>query len=193
MAGARAGDREALESLLRSHHARCYAVCRRLLSDEEDALDATQEAMIAIARGIVSFDGRSSFPTWVYRVTMNVAFDELRRRRRRPPTDRLAESADGADRVDSLVVEPGSDEVGDAVSARLTVDDALARLSVEHRTAVVLRDMLDLGYAEIADMLGVPVGTVRSRIARGRAALAHELRPGNSGPPASVETHGPRT
>jgi RNA polymerase sigma-70 factor (ECF subfamily) len=168
-------------------------VCRRLLSDEEDALDATQEAMIAIARGIVSFDGRSSFPTWVYRVTMNVAFDELRRRRRRPPTDRLAESADGADRVDSLVVEPGSDEVGDAVSARLTVDDALARLSVEHRTAVVLRDMLDLEYAEIADMLGVPVGTVRSRIARGRAALAHELRPGNSGPPASVETHGPRT
>jgi RNA polymerase sigma-70 factor (ECF subfamily) len=190
LAAARAGDRLALESLLRDNYDRCYALCRRLLSDDEDALDATQEAMIAIARGIASFDGRSAFSTWVYRVTTNAAFDELRRRRRRPPADRFSQPAHGGDAVDSLPGEPaGADEVGDAVSARLTIDAALSRLSAEHRAAVVLRDMLDLEYTEIADMLGVPIGTVRSRIARGRAALAEQLRPeGNSAPPASVET-----
>ncbi|HXY43047.1 MAG TPA: RNA polymerase sigma factor, partial [Acidimicrobiales bacterium] len=90
VAAARDGDRAALETLLRQHYDRCYALCRRLLGDEEDALDAAQEAMIAIARGISTFDGRSAFSTWAYRVTTNAAFDELRRRRRRPVTDRWA-------------------------------------------------------------------------------------------------------
>jgi len=175
VAAAREGNRAALESLLRRHYERCFALCRRLLGDDDDALDASQEAMIAIARGIGAFDGRSAFATWVYRVTTNAAFDELRRRRRRPPED-WRKPPEGVDPVDFYLAEPESaDVVGESVTTRLALDQALHQLSEEHRTAVVLRDMMGLEYSEIAEVLLVPIGTVRSRIARGRAALARAL------------------
>jgi RNA polymerase sigma-70 factor (ECF subfamily) len=166
------GDRHALEALLRRHADRVHAVCRRVLADPEDALDATQEAMIAIARGIGRFDGRSAFTTWLYRVATNAALDEGRRKARRP---RPVEVAPGSS---ADVVATGSPE--DAVGARLDVDSALRTLPEEFRVAVVLRDLCDLDYAEIAEITGVPPGTVRSRIARGRAALGDAL--GNRAP-----------
>src|SRR6516225_6024773 len=76
------GDRRALEALLERHVDRVHALCRRVVAHPEDALDATQEAMIAIARGITRFDGRSAFTTWLYRVVTNAALDELRRKQR---------------------------------------------------------------------------------------------------------------
>lgn len=158
------GDRRALETLLDRHADRVHAICRRVVGDPEDALDATQEAMIAIARGVARFDGRSAFTTWFYRVAMNAALDELRRKRRRPqPAPELPDSGPAGGRVD------------EAVAARLDIDQALARLPEEFRVAVVLRDLCDLDYLAIATLLGVPVGTVRSRIARGRAALKDHL------------------
>jgi RNA polymerase sigma-70 factor (ECF subfamily) len=91
-AAAAGGDRRALELLLERHADRIHAVCRRVLGHPEDALDATQEAMIAVARGIARFDGRSAFTTWLYRVATNAALDERRRRSRRPdPVDSLPE------------------------------------------------------------------------------------------------------
>jgi RNA polymerase sigma-70 factor, ECF subfamily len=169
-ARASAGDRAALETLLERHVDRIHAVCRRILGDREDALDATQEAMIAVARGIGRFDRRAAFTTWLYRVATNAALDEGRRKVRRPrPVDPPAEAAS--------VASPE-----DAVGARLDVDAALGDLPEEFRVAVVLRDLCDLDYAEIAEVLDVPPGTVRSRIARGRAALAGIL--GNR-PPAT--------
>jgi RNA polymerase sigma-70 factor (ECF subfamily) len=158
------GDRAALEALLDRHADRVHALCRRVLGDPDDALDATQDALIAIARGIGSFDGRSAFTTWLYRVATNAALDELRRRSRRPmPVEELPEPS----------LPTGSIE--DLVGARVDVDAALAQLPDEFRVAVVLRDLCDLDYAEIASVLDVPPGTVRSRIARGRAALADIL------------------
>jgi RNA polymerase sigma-70 factor, ECF subfamily len=176
LAAARAGDRAALESLLRKHYDRCYAVCRRLLGNDQDALDATQEAMIAVARGVMGFDGRSALSTWIYRVTTNAALDELRRRGRRPVLERGPVSDELGSPID-LATSPFTDEVGESAAARLSLEGALEQLSDEHRAAVVLRDMLDLDYSEIAGVLGVPIGTVRSRIARGRAALAEALEP----------------
>jgi RNA polymerase sigma-70 factor (ECF subfamily) len=156
---ARAGDRNALEQLLHAHADRIHAVCRRILGNPDDALDATQEAMIAVARGITRFDGSARISTWIYRVATNAALDELRRRNRRPlPTE--AEIASGS----------SSDATG-AVDARLDIDAALASIPEDFRVAVVLRDLCDLDYAEISAVLNVPIGTVRSRIARGRAAL----------------------
>jgi RNA polymerase sigma-70 factor, ECF subfamily len=161
------GDRRALETLLERHVDRIHAVCRRVLGDREDALDATQEAMIAVARGIGHFDGRSAFTTWLYRVATNAALDEGRRKARRPqPVDLPPEA-------------PADASPEDVVGARLDVDAALRDLPEDFRVAVVLRDLCDLDYAEIAEVLGVPAGTVRSRIARGRAALADAL--GNRG------------
>jgi RNA polymerase sigma-70 factor (ECF subfamily) len=135
--------------------------------------------MIAVARGIGRFDGRSAFTTWLYRVATNAALDEGRRRSRRPsPVETLPEpqSASGS---------PLDTRVG----ARVDVDAALARLPEEFRVAVVLRDLCDLDYAEIADALDVPPGTVRSRIARGRAQLADLL--GNHAPEADRPTSEP--
>ncbi len=218
---ARRGDRNALEALVTSHYDRVHALCRRMLGNDADALDATQDALLAVIRGLGRFDGRSSFGTWLYRVTTNTCIDELRRRRRRPvtgiafdvaevvdefssevpglfavPTRRGAPGASGAPGTDGA---PDGDEgrhggprvagrsgtgssgssggaggrdPADIVAARVDVDAALATLPVEFRTAVVLRDVCDLPYDEIAAILDVPIGTVRSRIARARSALA---------------------
>jgi RNA polymerase sigma-70 factor (ECF subfamily) len=153
------------------------AVCRRLAGNEADALDATQEALIAIVRGLPRFDGRAAFSTWAYRVATNACLDELRRRRRRPVSGLDDELLDA--RADGGVVEPtGIDRVPD----RLAIDAALARIPEEFRVAVVLRDVGDLDYAEIAEVLGIPPGTVRSRIARGRTLLAGQLGLGNRTP-----------
>ena len=166
-ASAAAGSRPALEILLDRHADRIHAVCRRVVANPDDALDATQEAMISIARGITRYDGRAAFTTWLYRVATNAALDELRRKKRRPqPFESLPEPAVAGSGVESQV------------AARLDVDQALAEIPEEFRVAVVLRDLCDLDYAEIAEVLDVPPGTVRSRIARGRAALADQL--GNS-------------
>ena len=166
---ARGGDNGALDTLLRRHYDRLHALCRRLTGNDADAADACQEALVAVARGIAGFDGRASFGTWAYRVATNACLDEIRRRRRRPepalPEERPPPSA--------------SDALED-LATRVDVDAALAELSPEFRTAVVLRDVADLSYSQIGEILGLPPGTVRSRIARGRAALATRLGAGEA-------------
>jgi RNA polymerase sigma-70 factor, ECF subfamily len=146
------GDRRALEALLERHADRVHALCRRVIGHPEDALDATQEAMISIARGIGRFDGRSAFTTWLYRVATNAALDELRRSRRRP---------EPLDAIDVGRAAPESVDVD--VAHRVDVDAALRTLPAGFRVAVVLRDLCDLDYAQIAEVLGVPPGTVRAR------------------------------
>lgn len=176
------GDRVALEAILRDIHPLVRNVCRRILRDTNDADDATQNTLINVLRNIERFDGRSSFTTWVYRIAANASFDEVRRRQRH----RLRVVNDDNETVD------GSPE-----TARQRVDDAdelrplLERLPEDFRIAVVLRDVMDLEYAEIAEILGVPSGTVRSRIARGRAQLVELL--GNQETPTERPIHGPNT
>ena len=177
MAAAQAGDREALEDLLRRHHDRLWALCRRLTGNHADAEDALQDALIAIARGIRRYDGRAAFTTWSYRVATNACLDELRRRRRRPVADVPETVGVGAspEGVGAAVSAPPTAAAVDAVADRLDIDAALALLPQEFRAAVVLRDLCDLDYAEIGRVLGIPPGTVRSRIARGRSQLADLL------------------
>lgn len=161
-----------MDTLLRRHHDRIYAVCRRLAGNDADALDATQEALIAITRRLDRFDGRSKFSTWAYRVATNACLDELRRRKRRPDPG-LPEH--------ETPTEGGPPRIDEQISDRMVLDRALAELSEDFRAPVVLRDVLGFDYADIADTLGIPPGTVRSRIARGRKALAAALD-GNRNP-----------
>jgi len=214
VAAARAGDRAALDALLRRHHDRLWRLCRRLTGNDHDAADALQEALIAVARGIRRFDGRAAFTTWAYRVTTNACLDELRRRRRRPVPDALGAGGPGdeawsdpIERIDGGRArgEAGRGPLGGAggraaggavhgdieavVADRLEVDEAVARLTPEFRAAVVLRDLCDLDYAEIARILDIPPGTVRSRIARGRGQLADLL--GNRADPSERPTPAP--
>jgi RNA polymerase sigma-70 factor (ECF subfamily) len=164
------GDRDALDALLRRHYDRLYALCRRMTGNDADALDAAQDALIAIVRGLPRFRAGARFSTWAYRVATNACLDELRRRRRRPEP--------GLADLDHARAGIGS--ATDGVDARVDIDRALASVAAEFRAPVVLRDLCGLDYAEIAEVLEVPVGTVKSRIARGRAALADLL--GNPAP-----------
>jgi RNA polymerase sigma-70 factor, ECF subfamily len=183
-----------MDAFLRVHFDRVLAICRRITGNDADAADAAQEALLAIVRGLPRFDGRSSINTWLYRVTTNACLDELRRRKRRP--------AVGLPELERLEVgnAPAAD---DLLADRLRLDAALAALPEEFRVPVVLRDVGDLDYAEIATVLGIPPGTVRSRIARGRMALARALgdssrtesydgdtRHGNQLPPPERQTDG---
>lgn len=183
VAAAQSGNRVALDQLLRRHYDRVHAVCRRITGNEADAADAAQEALILIVRNLVSFDGRSTFATWVYRVATNASLDELRRRRRRPV---LA----GRDPDESVPAEPTdhrSHEHPDRLADRLALDTALAALPEDFRVPVVLRDVADLDYAEISEVLGVPIGTVKSRIARGRHQAALLLSRNDGNQPSSAD------
>jgi RNA polymerase sigma-70 factor (ECF subfamily) len=161
---AKRGDSVATDALLRLHYDSVRAVCHRIVVNKADAEDATQHALISIVRALPGFDGRAKFSTWVYRIATNAALDEVRRIRRRPtPTD-----------IDATFVLPVADGTG-AVEAQLDVAQALALLPEEYRTTLVLRHVADLDYEEIAEIQGVPVGTVRSRLARGRTQLANIL------------------
>jgi len=182
-----------MDQLLRRHYDRIHAVCRRITGNEADAADAAQEALIAVVRGLHRFDGRSAFGTWVYRVATNASLDELRRRRRRPlasvDADHRREHDDAARPTEPA--DPAAERPIDMVAERMATDAALAGLAEEFRVPVVLRDVADLDYAEIAEVLGIPIGTVKSRIARGRGMLAgalgrHGNRDGSPGRPTGA-------
>lgn len=187
VAKAQAGDRGALDRLLRAHYDRIYAICRRIAGNDADAADATQEALMSIVRGLAKFDNRATFSTWSYRVATNACLDELRRRKRRP-TPSLVDEHDGwADKqVDDD--RPAFDE---QIAARDELRAALDDLPPEFREPVVLRDCVGLDYAEIAETLGIPPGTVRSRIARGRTKLAESMQSGNQTAVAERQTEQP--
>jgi RNA polymerase sigma-70 factor (ECF subfamily) len=189
VAAAQRGDRQALDTLLRRHYDLVHAVCRRVLGTARDADDAAQEAMIRVVRSLDKFDGRSTFSTWVYRIATNTSLDELRKRKRRPQL-RIIDDDEAPEPVDDL-----SHRTVDAVADRLAIDQALAELPDDFRIPVVMRDVGDLDYAEIALELDIPVGTVKSRIARGRRMLVERL--GNQdqppGRPSDVPPQPPPT
>jgi RNA polymerase sigma-70 factor (ECF subfamily) len=169
---ARRGDTSAFEDLVRAHQHRVVNFARALVSDAADAEDVAQEAFLRAYRGLRSFRGTSTFKTWLYQIVTNTARTHLARRRGRldrPVGDTLAPSA--------AYREPASEEdVEGGVVTRDEIDRALATLPIEMREAVVLRDVEGLDYTEIAAALGVPIGTVESRIFRGRARMRSALR-----------------
>lgn len=163
------GDEAALRSLITTHYQLIWRVCRRIVGNDADADDATQECLIKVIRNIGSFDQRSKFSTWVYRIASNSSLDLLRKRKRHlraVSIDRVGDTARSLD-----IEDPTANETIEQVSERAAFDDALQTLDEDFRVPLVLRDVATLSYQEIADQLGVPVGTVKSRIARGRQAL----------------------
>jgi RNA polymerase sigma-70 factor (ECF subfamily) len=151
------GDQDALETLLRRHEARVYGLAYRTLGNRADALDATQEVFLKVIRKGRLFRRRSAFSTWLYRLTINLCTDMLRRQARRNEV------------IGGVETEAPAEA---SVAERLDVEAALKSLPEDQRVVLVLRDIYGLTYAEIAETLEVPEGTVKSRIARGREALA---------------------
>jgi RNA polymerase sigma-70 factor (ECF subfamily) len=168
------GDANAIEELLRRHQGRVYGLAYRILGNRADAFDATQEVFILLLRKLRSFREESAFTTWLHRLTVNACYDLSRKRSRAPqPVERVE-----ADQPDDIA----------AAEARVVVESALRGLAVEHRTALTLREIYGLSYEEIAAATGVAVGTVKSRIARARAALAARLgaEPGGEPEPGTA-------
>jgi RNA polymerase sigma-70 factor, ECF subfamily len=172
-----AGDRDAFGELFRRHRDRLWAVALRTLGDREEAADALQDAMLSAHRAAGRFRGDSAVTTWLHRIVVNACLDRIRRRQAHPTVplpDGFRGSQDGAGGV-----EPAA-PVRDHDTA-MVVRDALAALPVEQRAALVLVDVQGYPVAEVARILGVAEGTVKSRCARGRARLATmlgHLRPG---------------
>jgi RNA polymerase sigma-70 factor (ECF subfamily) len=165
----RAGDTSAFGELVGRHESRVYHLCLRIVGDPDEARDAAQEALIASWRKLDQFRGDSAFTTWLHRITVNACYDQLRKRRRQPMLHLAA--ADEPDR------EPGPPvpDHAEAVATSTEVAAALQRVPEDFRAALVLADVEDLPYDEIASILGVAVGTVKSRVHRGRVALATAL------------------
>lgn len=165
-------DDTALTVLLRRHETRVFSLAYRLLGNRPDAADATQEVFVTLFRKAAQFQHQAAFTTWLHRLTVNACHDLGRKRARTPvPAERDERQQPGT----------GTDAFT-RVDDRLQVQSALAALPEDQRVPIVLRDVRGLSYQEIADVTRVPVGTVKSRIARGRMQLATLLGPGEPAP-----------
>ncbi len=162
-----AGDPDAFSRLFLRHRDRLWAVALRTACDPEDAADALQEAMISAFRRAGHFRGESAVTTWLHRIVVNAAVDRLRRRSGRNASWPGVEGGPDDQAADGQRM-PYSVESADL---KLDVDAALRKLPHQQRTALVLVDMLGYPVAEVSVMLGVSVGTIKSRCARGRARL----------------------
>lgn len=162
------GDAYAFEQLMTAHENRMYAVALRMCGNREDAQDCLQEAMLRVYRAISGFKGQSSFSTWVYRITMNSCLDELRRRK-----SKMASSLDAM--LENGFAPSDEDDTPEQNSLRheqrRALEKAIAGLPEDMRAAIVLRDVQGMSYDEIAQTLDANVGTIKSRISRGREKL----------------------
>jgi RNA polymerase sigma-70 factor (ECF subfamily) len=171
-----AGDPEAFGEVVRRHRDRLWAVALRTTGDREEAADAVQDALVSALRAADRFRGDSAVTTWLHRIVVNACLDRARRKAVRPTRPLEEEVGPGGD--ESARTGAALAVVEDAtphVEARLDVTSALARLPEAQRAALVLVDMYDVPVAEAAEILGVAVGTVKSRCSRGRVTLAELL------------------
>ena len=174
------GDSGAWAELVRSHHRRVYGLCYRFTGNPADAEDLTQDVFLKIYSNLASFDtARGSLVVWITTMTRNLLVDNFRRTRNQRATGSLDEGWDETDElrpVDRLLSStPSPHETAAQKELAKMVQQALSRVSEELREAVILRDLQDMDYKEIAQVLGIPEGTVKSRISRGRAELARLL------------------
>lgn len=173
------GDSQAFEDLAVKYQNKIYALSYRYMGNEEDAYDMAQEAFIKAYRSLRSFKGDSSFGTWMYRIATNVCLDELRRRKRRIiplSLDEPLATRDG-DEVEKEIADssPTADIVYEQKELSQYIQQVLDEMKPDHRATIILRDIMDLTYEEIAQVLDCSIGTVKSRLSRARDALRKKL------------------
>lgn len=168
------GDVEAFGTLVERHERRVYNLALRMTGREEDARDAAQDAFLTALRKLKTFRGEAAFTTWMHRVTVNACYDLLRKRQRSPLLHERDDDAPARH-------EPASPDHAESVELALDVRAALLHVPEDFRAVLVLCDVEDLSYEDAARVLEVPVGTVKSRLHRGRVALARALGPPDGG------------
>lgn len=175
--GLRAGIEEAYEELIEGYEQQLYGMIYRLLGNPMDAADVVQEVFLKVFRTINSFREQSSLRTWIYRIAVNEAHNHRRWLVRHCSCEVSMEDEHGHQRALEYAADPGRSPYEQALEGenRTLIERALTRVSPVFRTAVVLRDIQNLSYEEIAEILQVSIGTVKSRILRGREALRREI------------------
>lgn len=170
MEAARRGDQDAFEQLVLAYEKRVLALTGRMCGNPEDGAEAAQEAFLAAWQGLGAFRGESSFSTWLYRLASNACVDLLRREGRHraaagPSLDDEELNVDAADPA------PTPREAAERAELRESIEDGLRELPEEYRQVLILREMHQLSYGEIGQVLSLDLGTVKSRINRGRQRL----------------------
>lgn len=177
----RLGKPGAFDAIVRAHQDRVYAFCARMLSDPEEALDASQDVFLSAYRNLDSFRGEASLSTWLLRIAANRCLNRIRQRKsaagREAPWPEAAEDGDGPEFQPAAPEEREPARVAENREMGAILSNALARLDAGTRWMVLLSDVEGFSYEEIADLADVPVGTVKSRLHRARMALRRLLMP----------------
>jgi RNA polymerase sigma factor (sigma-70 family) len=168
-----AGDQTAWEQIVRQNWRKVFNVAYKFVGKHDEAEDLTQDIFLKIFKALSTFDRRANFQTWIISISRNLCIDHYRSVRKERQT--IARDIDSSD-LQPVTSERGPYAVAEHQDLRAQLRHALETLPATLRTAVVLRDLQELSYQEIADRLGLPEGTVKSRINRGRIELAHQLR-----------------
>jgi RNA polymerase sigma-70 factor (ECF subfamily) len=177
----RACELDAFDELVAQFERQVYSLCYRLLGDAEEARDAAQETFLKVYRGLGSFRGESGLKTWIYRIAINQAMNQQRwwRRRHRDETVSLELSrSDSEDTLGSTLASSSISPEQLAIESerQRSILQALDQLKPEFKVALILREIEELSYEEIAETLGISIGTVKSRIARGREEMRRRIR-----------------
>jgi RNA polymerase sigma-70 factor (ECF subfamily) len=183
-----AGDQIAWEQIVRQNWRKVFNVAYKFVGKHDEAEDLTQDIFLKIFRALGTFDRRANFQTWIISISRNLCIDHYRSVRKERQT--IARDVDSSD-LQPATTERGPYQVAEHQDLRAQLRQALETLPLTLRTAVVLRDLQELSYQEIADRLGLPEGTVKSRINRGRIELAHQLRRLQENQPVKPRKRGP--
>ena len=185
---AQRGDADAFEQLLLEHQKNVYNLCYRMANNPDDAMDLSQETFLRAWRCLDQYQFASAFSTWLYRLCSNLCIDFLRKRRRQQTVPLTFEDADGEEQTYAVPdPAPLPEEQVELKLTRETLQAAMAQLLPEHRAILQLRVCEDLPYEQIADILDIQVGTVKSRLSRARTQLKKILERGNLSAAASSE------
>ncbi len=173
VAAARRNDLAAFEELVARHRDKIYARAFSMMRNEEEAVDVAQEAWVKGWQRLVQFQGESSFGTWMTRIVINLCLDQLRRRKRQrtESIEELSEEAGGVERQMPVVAANPTERL-ERIELRKRIDGALALLSHEHRTVLILHEFEEMEYKEIAKTMGCSIGTVMSRLFYARRKMA---------------------
>ena len=169
-----AGDQRAWEQIVRQNWRKVFNVAYKFVGKHDEAEDLTQDIFLKIFRALATFDRRANFQTWIISISRNLCIDHYRSVRKERQT--IARDVDSSELQLRRHASAARTQVAEHQDLRAQLRQALETLPITLRTAVVLRDLQELSYQEIADRLGLPEGTVKSRINRGRIELAHQLK-----------------
>ena len=186
---AQRGDADAFEQLLLEHQKNVYNLCYRMAGNPDDAMDLSQETFLRAWRCLDQYQFASAFSTWLYRLCSNICIDFLRRRRRQQTVPLTFEDADGEEQTYAVPdAQPLPEEQVELKLTRETLAAAMAQLLPEHRAVLQLRVVNEMSYEQIADVLDIQIGTVKSRLSRARNQLKKILEHGNLSRRASSES-----